>query len=124
MSAPLRSAFFTRLTAVVRAELANLTTLLEVVHFTGEPDIRGCPWQDAAGKLSSTALYTTVIASGHTCAFYKFVWENCAPPKVKFFGWLLVQDRAQTKANLLKKHCIDSDTCDVCGGGNGNCCSS
>jgi hypothetical protein len=53
--------------------------------------------------------------NGVVCEYYKFVWESCTPPKVKFLGWLLLQDRIQTKKNLLKKHCIDNDTCEVCG---------
>lgn len=56
-----------------------------------------------------------VVTTGRACDFYSFIWMNCAPPKVKFFGWLLVQDRIQTKENLLKKHCVDSDVCEVCG---------
>jgi hypothetical protein len=65
-------------------------------------------------QLSSSALYRVVVSTRADCEFYKFIWESCAPPKVKFFGWLLVQNRIQTKENLLKKHCIENDTCEVC----------
>ena len=60
-------------------------------------------------------IYKSIIAVGGSCDYYKFIWENRAPPKVKFFGWLLVQDRIQTRENLLKKNCIDSDLCELCG---------
>ncbi|GJN35428.1 hypothetical protein PR202_gb24205 [Eleusine coracana subsp. coracana] len=59
-------------------------------------------------------VYKSVISEGGSCEYYKFIWENRAPPKVKFFGWLLVQDRIQTRQNLLKKHCIDSESCELC----------
>jgi hypothetical protein len=98
-------------------EFDALSTLLRDVVLTTEADVRRCPWEDAAQKLSSAALYKMVAASGIECEYYKFIWENYAPPKVKFFGWLLVQNRIQTKENLLKKHCLDSDTCEVCDSG-------
>lgn len=114
LSSPLRLAFVSRLSSVASAELATLTDLLGDVVLTDDTDARRCPWEDAASKLSSSALYKTVTASEVECVYYKFIWENCAPPKVKFFGWLLVQNRIQTKENLLKKHCLDNDTCEVC----------
>jgi hypothetical protein len=58
-----------------------------------------------------------VITTGAECNYYKFIWENRAPFKVKFFGWPLVQNRIQMKENLLKKHCLDSDTCAICNSG-------
>jgi hypothetical protein len=62
----------------------------------------------------SLAPYEVIVSTGAGCDFYKFIWESCAPPKVKFFGCrLLVQNCIQTKENLLKKHCLDEDTCEV-----------
>jgi hypothetical protein len=55
-----------------------------------------------AHKLNSSTVYQAVVTNGQGCE-YKFIWENHASPKVKFFGWLLVQNRIQTKENLLKK---------------------
>ena len=37
-----------------------------------------------------------------------------SPPRVKFFMWLLVQDRVQTRSNLLKKNIISDATCELC----------
>jgi hypothetical protein len=42
-----------------------------------------------------------------------YLGKPCSP-KVKFFGWLLVQNRIQTKENLLKKHCVENDVCELC----------
>ena len=36
---------------------------------------------------------------------------------MKFFGWLMVQNRIQTRENMLKKNCLDNDSCEVCGSG-------
>lgn len=38
-------------------------------------------------------------------------------PRVKFFAWLLVQNRIQCKSNLLKKNILDDDTCELCNNG-------
>jgi hypothetical protein len=67
-----------------------------------------------AHKLNSSSVYQAVVTNGQRCEYYKFILENRAPPKVKFFGWLLVQNRIQTKDNLLKKHCVENGICELC----------
>jgi hypothetical protein len=106
MSSPLRHAFVPRFSAVAAEEYVALSSLVADVALTDDVDVRRCPWEDAADKLSSSALYRAVVSTGVGCDFYKFIWESCPPPpppKVKFFGWLLVQNRIQTKENLIKK---------------------
>jgi hypothetical protein len=98
-----------------------LSSILKDIVLSDEADIRICLWEDKARKLSSSALYKTVIATGAYCDYHKFIWENRAPPKLKFFGWLLVQNRKQNriqmKERLLKKHCLNSDSCVICNSG-------
>lgn len=65
--------------------------------------------------MSTASIYRATTASGAPCAFFDFVWRSCAPPKVKFFAWLLVQNRIQCKANLKRKNVLDDDRCDICG---------
>jgi len=60
-------------------------------------------------------IYKLAITTGNKCVYYQFVWKNHAPPKVKFFAWLLLQERIQCKTNLKRKNVLDSDTCDLCG---------
>jgi hypothetical protein len=36
------------------------------------------------------------------------------PPRVKFFAWLLSQERIQCKTVLKKKHIVESTVCEVC----------
>jgi hypothetical protein len=115
LSSPLRHAFVLRFTAVAAEEFVALSTLMAGVVLSTEADVRRCPWEDVAQKLSSSKLYGAVVSTGVGCEYYKFVWKNCTPPKVKFFGWLLVQNRIQTKGNLVKKNCLDNDACEICG---------
>ena len=114
LSSGLRLAFVPRLSTVADEEYIKLTSLLDGVILTDMPDIRVCPWEDSAHKLSSAMIYRTVVSNGEGCDYYQFIWENCAPPKVKFFGWLLVQNRIQSKENLFKKHCVADDVCELC----------
>ena len=113
--ADLRSTFVPRLSSVATEEFTQLSTVLAEISLTNAQDVRRCPWEDKAHRLSSSMIYKSIIAVGGSCDYYKFIWENRAPPKVKFFGWLLVQDRIQIRENLLKKNCIDSDLCELCG---------
>ena len=48
------------------------------------------------------------------CPFYKFVWINHTPPRVRFFAWLLVQGKIQCKTNLLLKNIVDDAECELC----------
>lgn len=97
------------------ARFDALSSILKDIVLSDKADIHKCLWEDKARKLSSSALYKTVITTGADCDYHKFIWENRAPPKVKFLGWLLVQNRKQghiqMKEILLKKHCLNSDSC-------------
>ncbi|TVU01445.1 hypothetical protein EJB05_53095, partial [Eragrostis curvula] len=115
MCSALRLTFVPRLSTAATDEFLKLSELLADIVLTDQPDVRMCPWEDKAHRLSSSAIYKSVVFNGAGCEYYKFIWENCASSRVKFFGWLLVQNRIQTKENLLKKHCVDSDLFELCG---------
>jgi hypothetical protein len=63
-------------------------------------------------------LYKTLkTAAASPDPWAKFVWNNRAPPRVKFFAWLLLQGRIQCKTNvtnLIKKGIVDNTLCDIC----------
>lgn len=69
------------------------------------------------GGLDTGALYRLCRFGGVVAPFANFVWENSAPSKVRFFGWLLVQDRILSRASLLKKHilALTEAVCPICG---------
>lgn len=46
---------------------------------------------------------------------YEFIWKYCSPPRIKFFDWLLLQQKIQCKTSLVKKHFLEDDTCELCG---------
>jgi hypothetical protein len=90
---PLRHTFIPRLSSVAEEELVALSTLMADVTLVDVVNVHRYPWENAAGKLSSSVLYNAIVSTRAVCEYYKFVWEKCTRPK----GWLLLQDRIQTK---------------------------
>ena len=60
-------------------------------------------------------IYKASTHGDHDCASYSFVWKNFAPLRVKFFGWLLIQNRIHCRAALVRKHILDDARCELCG---------
>jgi len=103
-----------RLTARAAAELAALQNKLEGVRLGVGEDSRTCPFEKRGGKLDAGRIYRTSLSDDQRASSHSFVWRNHALPKVRFFAWLLVQERIQCKTNLMKKHILDDATCDLC----------
>ena len=103
-----------RLTRQAQAELRSVREILGSWSPLPGSDEQECRLQTVDRKLITAMIYRHAIAIGSSCDYYGFVWQNHAPPKFKFFAWLLLQDRIQCKTNLRQKHVLDSDTCEVC----------
>jgi hypothetical protein len=85
---------------------------------TGDQDRRKSPLLRSDRDLDTSALYSALkplkTADATPDAWSKIVWKNKAPPRVKFFAWLLSKSRIQCKKNLARKGIVDSESCDVC----------
>jgi hypothetical protein len=68
------------------------------------------------GELAVGELYKLMELGGVDVPFADFVWGGFAPSKAKFFAWLLVQSRIQSRAALFKKHVLSEDEaiCPIC----------
>jgi hypothetical protein len=68
------------------------------------------------GDLSVAKLYAACMSGAAPAPFADFIWRSFSPSRVKFFMWLLVQSRIQSRANLLAKHIIQPDkaVCPIC----------
>jgi hypothetical protein len=86
------------------------------IELTAGTDARHCPLASKNGTLRAGPVYAIAMQAREdpSCPFYKFVWQNHAPPRVCFFGWLLVQKRIQCKATLAAKNTMDTATCELC----------
>ena len=90
-----------RFSAGAREELAAVKAILEHLELTDADDQRFSPLSEMKTELKTGPIYRlTMLATGAPeCTFAEFVWKNKAPPRVQFFGWLLVLQRLNCRAN-------------------------
>ncbi|TVU08333.1 hypothetical protein EJB05_41734, partial [Eragrostis curvula] len=111
----LSSVLAPRLSRVASQELTEIVALLDTIELNDQGDVRASPLLDAEENLKSAPIYKMLTrAHWKPCDYFEFVWHNRAPPRVQFFGWLLVQERIQCKTNLLQKTIVDDAKCEVC----------
>ncbi|KAK1686739.1 hypothetical protein QYE76_047587 [Lolium multiflorum] len=54
-------------------------------------------------------MYHLCRVGGVDVPFISFVWDNAAPSRVHFFGWLLVHATILSRASLLKKGILSAN---------------
>lgn len=97
------------------SEVQDINSICTTTTLNNAKDVRLCPFSKPDGKLRTGALYKLLIAAqGPATPLATFLWRNRAPPRVQFFAWLLVQDRVQCRANLLRKNAVQTARCEVC----------
>jgi hypothetical protein len=104
LQAGIDNALAPRLSTVAAHELELLRPLLDSVSIRDEPDSRSL--HRCAGpqnSLRAAELYRLCHFGGEQSAHASFLWDGWAPSRVKFFAWLLVKSRIQTRDNLLRK---------------------
>ena len=104
-----------RLSPQASEELHALNEMISNITLTQAPDSRYSKFAGQLGTLHASAVYQASKTMGSPCNFSSFVWRNRAPPRVRFFGWLLVNNRIQCRYNLHLKHVLDDDICQLCG---------
>jgi hypothetical protein len=113
----LRHHLVPRLTVVAAAELASADALLGAIRLSDGDDSRYLTrCAKKGGELHAVALYKLSFDMGNVAPFAAFVWGSYAPSKAKFFCWLLVQNKIQSRAALHKKHVLSAANagCAIC----------
>jgi hypothetical protein len=113
-----RESLVARLTVEAENELDRVMRLVAAVQLSDVPDSRllvRC--FKKGGALAVCELYTLLLTGGVTAPYASFVWESFAPSKAKFFAWLLMRARIQSRAALLRRHILTADEagCEICG---------
>lgn len=85
-------------------ELTELTNHISVVALDDANDEWVFIW--GTGTFSSRAAYRCLTESGVEDQHAGAIWETRVPAKVRFFGWLLCNDRLSTRSKLLHKNCL------------------
>ncbi|CAM0881391.1 unnamed protein product [Alopecurus aequalis] len=113
----LRAALVPRLTTIGERELACVSPLVAAVHLSGAADTRVLTHcRKKGGALDVGSLYRLNLFGGVDAPFAAFVWGGFAPSKAKFFAWLLVHSRMQSRSALLKKKILTEAEalCPIC----------
>ncbi|XP_044441534.1 uncharacterized protein [Triticum aestivum] len=88
---------------VVRAARAAHATSVTVVELD-EPTEYDILWKCTAnGQYSTASAYKAQFLRMVLSPIHRMVWKAWAPPKVKFFAWLALQDRIWTADRLVKR---------------------
>lgn len=94
-----------------------LLPIIQALALTTEPDARTLrPGCDKGTALSSAGLYQLCHFGGVLAPYADFIWKNYAPSRVRFFAWVLIQARIQTRDVLLRKHIVEAAGagCPIC----------
>ncbi|WVZ65394.1 hypothetical protein U9M48_014768 [Paspalum notatum var. saurae] len=105
-----------RLSSAANRELSTAHELVRGITLSDEADEHVSCFSTHDLRLDTAQIYRASTNEGASCQFAQFVWKSYAPPRVKFFGWLTIQERLQCKTNLLRKNMIDDSLCDLCSG--------
>jgi hypothetical protein len=65
---------------------------------------------------SSSKFYKIVFQSVDAHPIFKWVWKSRCTNRVKFFAWLVLVDRLNTRSMLKRRHLLGEDdvTCVMC----------
>ena len=66
------------------------------------------------GEYSASSAYTAQFFGAESTNMMKMVWKVWAPPKVKFFAWLTLQNRHWTSDRLATRGWRNCGLCPLC----------
>eukprot|EP00253_Pinus_taeda_P010187 PITA_10187 len=101
----------------------NLNTLKKLLHSKApvqEGSIDGYRWDPTGTHYTVKAGHQYLCDNTYQMGIWnqwKLVWKAEAPPKVKFFIWLLLRGKTLTTENLIKRGILGPSRCP-------NCCRS
>lgn len=95
-------------------EFLSLWAMVEQVQLTpGVPDTFAWCWS-SDGVYSAASAYGAMFAGSSAPLGAKLIWKTAAPPRVRFFFWLVMHGRCWT-AHRRRRHGLqDTDACIFC----------
>ena len=108
------SCFHRPLTVEAYAEFCEMQTLLAGVQISNETDKWDCTL--GKGTFKSNRVYNHHFKSIDIHAPSCWIWKSKCQSKHKFFAWLLLHDRINTKDMLLRRRwqVTDNHMCVLC----------
>jgi len=83
-------------------ELEDLRTLIQAFELSDVPDQRIFCW--GSGTYAAAKLYKLAFLSVRAPVVFRMVWKSKVTPRVKFFAWLILLDRLNTKTLLARRN--------------------
>jgi hypothetical protein len=93
--------FHLPLSNVAHEELHNLEQELMDLNITEDYDIWSFNW---GSNFSTRKVYRELIGNHVTPNCISAIWKACSIPRHKFFAWLLLKGRLNTKEMMKHKH--------------------
>ena len=107
--------FHLPLSTIAHQELSDLQDEIRDIDFSNNPDSWIFPW---GTEYSTKKVYLSLIGEHSTPKPILDIWKTCCVPRQKFFAWLLLYGKLNTKDMMKKKNffvqfsnCILCDTC-------------
>jgi hypothetical protein len=86
---------------------------VESISLTNQPGQLLWCWT-ASGTYSAKSCYLAMFHGSRACASWKLLWKTWAPPRVKFFHWLVVKDCCWTAECLRRRGLQHHPLCLLC----------
>lgn len=96
------------------AEFINLWTMISEVELQPETDDQ-ITWRFASnGQYSAKSAYRIQFEGAVGTNFENIIWNAWAPPKCKFYSWLIIQNRVWTADRLQARQWPNQLLCPLC----------
>jgi len=100
----LDSLFLLPLSQQAFEELETLQAQLQDIPYDEDAVDRWIPvW---GNTYTSRSFYSQVFKNMDTHPIFKIIWKSRCTPRVKFFAWLVLVDRLNTKTMLRRRLCV------------------
>jgi hypothetical protein len=101
------------LTMRVLVDFDRLYDMLEDIQLTEQPDT--FHWKLTADQnYSAASTYGAMFIGSSIPLGTKHIWKTSAPPRVKFFFWLVMHGRCWTGDRRFRHGLQDSNVCIIC----------
>jgi len=98
-------------------DLDELNHLQEIIHNVPYNENVKDVWHLTWGpSYTSKKFYSHIYSMLEAHPVYRMIWKSNCTPKIKFFIWLILVDRLNTKTVLTRRHIAvhDDDICVMC----------